>query len=135
MPLAVVSRIAGRRASQNGRPTLAESYVEAMRPDATLRGHLTFHLKHETPHFELLSRVFACCDAGEIAASVAKEPTGQYARRCAFLYEFFTGGVLPAPLNIGGGYHDAIGADALGRLDDASRKSGQFRDRGRSRQD
>lgn len=113
MPLAVASRIAGRRASHVGQPTTTESHVEAMRPSATLRGHLTFHLKHETPHFELLSRVFACCDAGEIAAWVAEEPTGQYARRCAFLYEFFTGGRLPVPAGLGGGYHDAIGADAL----------------------
>lgn len=91
MPLAIASRIAGRRATHVGRPTTTESYVEAMRPDATLRGHLTFHLKHEIPHFELLSRVFARCDAGEIAAWVTDEPTGQYARRTAFLYEFFTG--------------------------------------------
>jgi hypothetical protein len=113
MPLAVASRIAGRRASYVGRPTTTECFVEAMRPEATLRGHLTFHLKHETPHFELLSRVFARCDAGEIAAWVAEEPTGQYARRAAFLHEFFTGGRLPVPASLGGGYHDAISADAL----------------------
>lgn len=113
MPLAVASRIAGRRATHVGRPTTTESHVEAMRPDATLRGHLTFHLKHEVPHFELLSRVFAHCDADEIAAWVADEPTGQYARRAAFLYEFFTGETLPVPANLGGGYHDAIDADTL----------------------
>jgi hypothetical protein len=84
-----------------------------MRPDPTLRGHLTFHLKHEVPHFELLSRVFARCDAGEISAWVADEPTGQYARRAAFLYEFFTGQHLPVPVALGGGYHDAISADGL----------------------
>ncbi len=113
MPLAVASRVAGRRASHVGRPTTTESYIGAMRPDTTLCGHLTFHLKHEIPHFELLSRVFARCDAGEIAAWVADEPTGQYARRAAFLYEFFTGQSLAVPADLGGGYHDAIGAEAL----------------------
>lgn len=113
MPLAVASRIAGRRASHVGRPTTRESHVEAMRPAPTLRGHLTFHLKHEIPHFELLSRLFARCDAAEVAAWVADEPTGQYARRAAFLCEFFTGQDLPVPPGLGGGYHDAIGADGL----------------------
>ena len=113
MPLAIASRIAGRRATHVGRPTTTESYVEAMRPDATLRGNLTFHLKHEIPHFELLSRVFARGDASEISNWVADEPTGQYARRTAFLYEFFTGEQLPIPVDLGGGYHDAISADGL----------------------
>ena len=113
MPLAIASRIAGRRATHVGRPTTSESYVQAMRPDATLRGHLTFHLKHEIAHFELLSRVLARCDAGEIVAWVANEPTGQYARRAAFLHEFFTGQQLPVPADLGGGYHDAISADGL----------------------
>lgn len=113
MPLAVASRIAGRRSSHVGRPTTTESYVEAMRPAATLRGHLSFHLKHEIPHFELLSRVFARCDAGEVAAWVADEPTGQYARRAAFLHEFFTAQQLPVPAALGGSYHDAISDEGL----------------------
>ena len=111
MPLAVASQIAGRRATVAGHPTTVERHVEAMRPQASLRGHLTFHLKHEVPHFELLSRVFHACDADEIAHWVASEPTGQYARRAAFLYEFFTGRSLPVPPGLGGGYHDAISAN------------------------
>ncbi len=113
MPLAVTSQIAGRRATVVGRPTVIERQVEAMRPDPTLRGHLTFHLKHEIAHFELLSRVFACCDTAELAAWVADEPTGQYARRGAFLFEFFTGQQLPVPVDLGGPYHDAIDGDAM----------------------
>jgi Fic/DOC family len=113
MPLAVASRVAGRRATRAGRPTTAESYVEAMRPHATLRGHLTFHLKHEIAHFELLSRLFACCDVNELSAWVADAPTGRYARRAGFLYEFFSGQRLPVPPDLGGGYHDAISADGL----------------------
>lgn len=108
MPLAIESRIAGRRSTHVGRPTTTERYVEAMRPPATLRGHLTFHLKHEIPHFELLSRLFSRCDPAELASWVADEPTGQYARRAAFLYEFFSGHDLLVPAGIGGSYHNAI---------------------------
>ena len=32
--------------------------TQSMRPSANLRGHLTFHLKHEVPHLEMLSRLF-----------------------------------------------------------------------------
>ena len=113
MPLAVASLVGGRRATNFGQPSTTEIYVEAMRPDPTLRGHLTFHLKHETPNFELMSRVFARCDAREVASWVAAEPTGQYARRAAFLCEFFTGHDLPVPADLGGSYHDAISADEL----------------------
>lgn len=108
MPLVVESRVAGRRSTHVGRPTTTESYVEAMRPSATLRGHLTFHLKHEVPHFELMSRLFTRCDPAELASWVADEPTGQYARRAAFLYEFFSGRQLPVPPGLGGSYHDAV---------------------------
>ena len=59
LPLAsppfIVSRIGGRRASlvESG----AEIYPDNMRPEGTLPAHLTFHLKHETPHLELLARL------------------------------------------------------------------------------
>lgn len=59
MPLAVQSRIGGRRSTHVADGIATEIYVESMRPSADLRGHLTFHLKHEVLHLELLSRVFA----------------------------------------------------------------------------
>ena len=58
MPLSILSRIGGRRASQTVDGLTTETYVASMRASDTLRGHLTFHLKHEIPHFELLSRLF-----------------------------------------------------------------------------
>ena len=45
-----------------------EVFVEAMRPGASLRGHLTFHLKHEVPHLEMLCRLFERVDPAELAA-------------------------------------------------------------------
>ena len=49
-PLATVSQIGGRRATQVIDGVATETYVEVMRPPPTLRWHLTFHLKHEVPH-------------------------------------------------------------------------------------
>jgi Fic/DOC family len=108
MPLSVFSRIGGRRASQRVEGIHTETYVESVRPPGSLRGHLTFHLKHETPHLELLARLFEKIDAGELAAWVADEPTGQYARRAGFLYEFITGRQLNIAAEIGGAYIDVI---------------------------
>lgn len=113
MPLSVVSRIGGRRATRVADGITTETYVEAMRPSAGLRGHLTFHLKHELPHLELLSRLFEKVDTQELAGWVVDEPTGQYARRAGFLYEFLTGRPLATGVDVGGPYVDAIDEQQL----------------------
>lgn len=95
LPLATISEIGGRRATHTEDGATRQTYVEAMRPEASLRGHLTFHLKHEAPHLELLSRLFAACDPNELTTWFANEPTGQYVRRSGFLYEWLTGKQLP----------------------------------------
>lgn len=113
MPLSVGSRIGGRRATQVIEGITTETYVESMRPRATLRGHLTFHLKHEVPHLELLSRLFGKIDPMELSAWIADEPSGQYARRAGFLFEFLTGCALDITAEIAGGYIDVIDAQRL----------------------
>jgi len=55
------------------------------------RGHLTFHLKHEVLHLELLSRLFEQLYQIELVDWIQQEPSGQYARKAGFLYEWFTG--------------------------------------------
>jgi hypothetical protein len=112
-PLPVVSRIGGRRASPGDHLHGTEIYPDNMRPDGTLPAHLTFHLKHETPQLELLARLFDVCDPGELAGWITHEPTGQYARRAGFLYEFLTGRKLSAKDAPGGAYVDALPADRL----------------------
>lgn len=107
-PLPVLSRIGGRRSTQIADGIATETYVEAMRPAANVRGHLTFHLKHEVPHLELLIRLFDKLDPQTLAAWVSAEPTGQYARRTGFLYEFLTGRFLAPSVEIGGPYVHAI---------------------------
>jgi Fic family protein len=113
MPLATVSRIGGRRSTQIEDGKTAETYVEAMRPEESLRGHLTFHFKHEAPHLELLSRLFAVCNPNEMVAWFHAEPTGQYVRRGCFLYEWLTGNQLPLEPATQGGYVDVLDADRV----------------------
>ena len=113
MPLTIISRIGGRRATLTADNTTTETYVQSMRPSSSLRGHLTFHLKHEVPHLELLSRLFCKIDPQELVAWTAAEPSGQYARRAGFLYEFLTARQLPMRTEMAGAYVDAIDAQKL----------------------
>lgn len=66
-------------------------------PSDTFRGHFEFGLKYERLNLEFLSRLFSCIDPAEVVAWVQDEPTGRYARRAAFMYEWFTGKTLPVP--------------------------------------
>ena len=108
MPLNIRSRIGGRRATHTVDGLTTETYVASMRPSETLRGHLTFLLKHEVPHFELLSRLFQVVNPPELKTWIADEPSSQYARRAGFLFEFFTGRELDIDAKIGGHYIDAL---------------------------
>jgi hypothetical protein len=113
MPLVTVSDIGGRRRSHVEDGITRETYGEAMRPEQSLRGHLTFHLKHEAPHLELLSRLFSACEASELTTWFSHEPTGQYARRACFLYEWLTGNELSVETSVPMGYVDALDADRV----------------------
>ena len=60
-------------------------------PRPTLEAHLTFALKHEGLDLAVLKRLFLAVDAAEIGSIVRNTPTGGYARRLWFLYEWLTG--------------------------------------------
>lgn len=71
-------------------------------PPATLEGHLTFALKYEGLDLAVLDALFRVVDPGAIESIVRAKPTGGYARRIWFLYEWLTGTVLAlSPLNRG----------------------------------
>ena len=73
-------------------------------PEATLDSHLTFALKHEGLDLAVLKRLFLVVDADEIAALVRASPTGGYARRVWFLYEWLLGQRLDLPDARSGAY-------------------------------
>lgn len=109
----VISQIGGRRSSQINNGFRLETYAEPMRPKDDPASHLQFHLRHEVPHFEFLARLFTASGPEFVQGWVNEEPTGQYARRAAFLYEWFTGAQLEVPARLGGNYVDAIDAEQL----------------------
>lgn len=114
MPLSVISRIGGRRVTQALYDvTTIETYVESMRPAPNLRGHLTFHLKHEVVHLELLARLFERIDPEELLGWINNEPGGQYARKSCFLFEWLTGGRLDVSATISGPYVDVLDENRL----------------------
>ncbi|MDH0342065.1 Fic family protein [Chromobacterium haemolyticum] len=69
---------------------------------------MTFALKREGVHLEFLARLFAAVPPAELEHWIDSEPTGQYARRAGFFYEWLTGNRL----NFGGvgvgNYVDAL---------------------------
>lgn len=112
-PLTVLSEIGSRRETHADDRVRTERYVEAMRPAPSLKGHLTFHLKHEVPHLEFLARLFHACKPEELTAWFQEEPTGQYSRRACFLYEWFTGRPLETEGARQGAYVDALDASSI----------------------
>ena len=107
----VDSAIGTSRATVRDNGYVHERYPPAARPAEALAGHLTFALKHEGVHLEFLARLFDASMAAELEAWVAAEPTGQYARRAGFFYEYLTGRMLDFPGVAAGNYVTALDAE------------------------
>jgi hypothetical protein len=80
-------------------------------PHPTLEGHLTFALKYEGLDLAVLKRLFIATGATPIEALVRATPTGIYARRTWFLYEWLTGTRLDLPDATGGRYVPVVDPD------------------------
>ncbi|MCF7929687.1 MAG: Fic family protein, partial [Spirochaetales bacterium] len=70
-------------------------FTPRYRPASSLEGHLTFALKYEGIDLGVLHRLFERIDQKEIVSIVRNSPTGAYARRLWFLYEWLTGKKIP----------------------------------------
>lgn len=66
-------------------------------PDASIEGHLVFALKYEGLDLHVLKQIFLAVGPDPIKAIVETTPTGSYARRIWFLYEWLTGGQIDLP--------------------------------------
>ena len=82
-----------------------------MRPTPTLEGHLTFALKYEGLDLAVLKRLFLAVGPPTIETLVRAQPTGRYARRIWFLYEWLTGHALDLPDADKGTYVPAVDPD------------------------
>lgn len=80
------------------------------RPADTIRAHLEFALRYEGVDLAVLNALFRVMPQGVIEEWVKSEPTGQYARRIWFLYEWLTESRLDLP--------DADKAPYVGVLDE-----------------
>jgi len=77
-------------------------------PEASLGGHLTFALKHEGLNLVVLKCLFATTGPAPIAELVRATPTGSYARRIWFLYEWLTGDRIDLPDATKGSYFPVV---------------------------
>ena len=111
-PFRVDSQSARSRSTVRENGYVHESYPPAARPADGLAGHLSFALKHEGIHLEFLSRLFAQTPADDLEKWIASEPTGQYARRAGFFYEFLIGRRLDFDGVTSGNYVNALNEEA-----------------------
>lgn len=86
-------------------------------PSADLEGHLTFALKYEGLDLAVLNRLFGAVEAGEIESLVRAKPTGSYARRIWFLYEWLSTRRLDLPDANKGPYVPAVDPEQQWAID------------------
>jgi len=111
-PFAVQSYIGRSRSTSMRDGIRQEVYTEHYRPDPTLAEHLTFALKHEGVHLEFLARLYRLPEVRTALEQwISSEPTGAYARRAGFFYEW----LMPEPLAFAGvargNYVDALDSE------------------------
>jgi len=98
------------------RSTVQDGQVESVYPQSYWPGdgtgdHLEFALKYDGVNLGILSALFEVVPADELATWISSKPTGKYARRIWFLYEFLTGQKLPLPDLTKGNYTPLLEAD------------------------
>ena len=77
-------------------------------PPPSLEGHLTFALRYEGLDLAVLKRLFLRTGPAPVEAVVRASPTGSYARRIWFLYEWLLGEPLDLPDAAAGAYHEVL---------------------------
>lgn len=91
---------------------IEEVYPSRYRPGDTLGDHLEFALKYDGTNLAILSALFQEAAEEDMLEYVRSKPTGKYARRLWFLYEFLTGNKLPLDDLNRGNYIDLLDPDA-----------------------
>ncbi len=86
-------------------------YTPRHAPAADLEGHLTFALKYEGLDLLVLKNLFRATGPAPIEALVRATPTGSYARRVWFLYEWLLGATLDLPPADKGAYALVVDPD------------------------
>ena len=79
-------------------------------PGEKVGDHLEFALKYDGVNLGLLVRIFEKVSQDELTKYIKSKPTGKYARRIWFFYEFLTGKQLPVDSLTSGNYVGALEA-------------------------
>jgi Fic family protein len=79
-------------------------------PGETVGDHLEFALKYDGVNLALLSKIFEKVSPEVLVEYIKSKPTGKYARRIWFFYEFLTEDQLPINDMTTGNYVDALEA-------------------------
>ncbi len=100
-------------ASGTHKVTLKENIVEEIYPSKyqprdTLGDHLEFALKYDGINLGILAALFKKIEEKELVNYISSKPTGKYARRIWFLYEFLTNRALPIKDLNQGNYVDLL---------------------------
>jgi hypothetical protein len=85
-----------------------ETYPKKQGHSGDLRAHLLFGLKHEPTDLGVLVAAFKQLGPDFVRTWVLDEPTGAYARKTWFLYEFLVGKNLDLPHARTGSYTDVL---------------------------
>jgi len=90
---------------------IEEVYPSKYWPGDTLGDHLEFAFKYDGTNLAILSILFQKIAEEDLLVHVRSKPTGKYARRLWFLYEFLTGKTLPLDDLKRGNYIDLLEPD------------------------
>lgn len=88
-----------------------EIYPAKYWPGDTLGDHMEFALKYDGTNLAILDSLFQEVAAEDFLAYVRSKPTGKYARRLWFLYEFLTGKTIEMDDVKQGNYIDLLDPD------------------------
>lgn len=84
------------------------TYPQSYWPGKHDSNHLEFALKYDGINLATLSLLFEVIDTGELCGWIASKPTGKYARKIWFLYEYLTGRQLPLENTTQGNYVELL---------------------------
>jgi len=93
-------------------PFVDEIYPSSFWPGDSLGDHLEFALKYDGVNLAFLDLLFQQPVESELLSYIQSRPTGRYARRLWFLYEFLTGRRLPLDDITQGNYVDLLDPEA-----------------------
>ena len=100
--------ISGTRRIDSTEAGIEEVFPAKYWPGDTLGDHLEFALKYDGTNLAILASLFQHVEFKEVLGYIQAKPTGKYARRLWFLYEFLTGRELPMDDLKRGNYIDLL---------------------------